>query len=526
MMEHCSTNVLQHFKLMEVCCRDLEKRYRNFLQFLRDRDLEEEWKNFSVAPVTTTTSSRGNFNSSTKPILFLPDIKKTAVITDSKHVNTPPIASFHRTMSGNASSHPQWLSSTLSSTAPIPAKKKLFLPRTSTASALAAVTSHSSATTTAAAAAASHASAVPSSSSLGSAGWSEKKKPTPVNQPNNGDPDHGLMDEKKKRRLPFKIFVGALAPETTSKMLRSYFEENYGSVCECHVYRDKFGKSRRFAFVIFEQASVVDLVLEQRVHRFGNQNMDCRGVDPEENFFEIGKERELFTKAPTSMIKTMISKMTFKPEQKDGNKKKWINPAEVAIDMLRSSPERKLSIGTMGGLLSSKYKICWWSEFADRYNGSFGAYLDQHKRLFRVERSMVTLVATDPIDPSWIEKAGHPSSSNPSSNQVWTTPKHGKKSCIHPSPQPSIVSETSFEVLNSLSEIDNSDNLDETTAAVDDTAAKNSSSIRGTDAATTNHTESVETVESIDSVMDDETVTINKNNTASAESVAGDTVLL
>jgi len=82
-----------------------------------------------------------------------------------------------------------------------------------------------------------------------------------------------------------KIFVGGLSWQTTEESLRWHFEQ-YGPVVSVEVMRDRAtGDPRGFAFVVFQDASTVDLVMDEPNHEINHKIVDvkraqARGVAP------------------------------------------------------------------------------------------------------------------------------------------------------------------------------------------------------------------------------------------------------
>ncbi|XP_041485857.1 heterogeneous nuclear ribonucleoprotein D-like isoform X2 [Lytechinus variegatus] len=71
-----------------------------------------------------------------------------------------------------------------------------------------------------------------------------------------------------------KLFVGGIAWETTSDKLQAYFSA-FGKVVDCDIKKDQVTKRPRgFAFVLFENASSVEKVLQTQEHRLDNKNID------------------------------------------------------------------------------------------------------------------------------------------------------------------------------------------------------------------------------------------------------------
>lgn len=111
-------------------------------------------------------------------------------------------------------------------------------------------------------------------SSAGGGGYNRQagSSSVPDSKPNPSS-DHG------------KIFVGGLSWQTTEESLRWHFEQ-YGPVLSVEVMRDRnTGQPRGFAFVVFTDASTVDLVMNEDKHEINHKIVDvkraqARGVAP------------------------------------------------------------------------------------------------------------------------------------------------------------------------------------------------------------------------------------------------------
>lgn len=68
-----------------------------------------------------------------------------------------------------------------------------------------------------------------------------------------------------------RLFVGGLSWQTTEESLRWHFEQ-YGQVAAVELMRDRTtGQPRGFGFVVFKNASSVDLVLQTPVHEINHK---------------------------------------------------------------------------------------------------------------------------------------------------------------------------------------------------------------------------------------------------------------
>ena len=61
-----------------------------------------------------------------------------------------------------------------------------------------------------------------------------------------------------------KLFIGGISWETSEEKLRDYFGQ-YGDVLQAVVMKDKTtGRPRGFGFVVFADAAVLDMVLQDK----------------------------------------------------------------------------------------------------------------------------------------------------------------------------------------------------------------------------------------------------------------------
>lgn len=71
-----------------------------------------------------------------------------------------------------------------------------------------------------------------------------------------------------------KLFVGGLTWDTTQEDLREYFS-NFGTILDCSIKHDPAtGRSRGFAFLIFDRKEIVDKILSQKEHFVKDRKVD------------------------------------------------------------------------------------------------------------------------------------------------------------------------------------------------------------------------------------------------------------
>jgi RNA recognition motif-containing protein len=93
---------------------------------------------------------------------------------------------------------------------------------------------------------------------------------------NNGDgqasPIHDTNGQKPEDDR--KLFVGGLTWDTTPEDLREYFA-NFGTILDCSIKHDPTtGRSRGFAFLVFDRKEIVDKILSQNEHFVKGRKVD------------------------------------------------------------------------------------------------------------------------------------------------------------------------------------------------------------------------------------------------------------
>ncbi|CAF1100262.1 unnamed protein product [Rotaria sordida] len=93
---------------------------------------------------------------------------------------------------------------------------------------------------------------------------------------NNGDGQISPMPDfnGQKPEDDRKLFVGGLTWDTTQEDLREYFS-NFGNILDCSIKHDPTtGRSRGFAFLIFDRKDIVDKILSQNEHFVKGRKID------------------------------------------------------------------------------------------------------------------------------------------------------------------------------------------------------------------------------------------------------------
>ncbi|CAF1527666.1 unnamed protein product [Rotaria magnacalcarata] len=93
---------------------------------------------------------------------------------------------------------------------------------------------------------------------------------------NNGDGQTSPMPEAngQKPEDDRKLFVGGLTWDTTQDDLHEYFS-SFGNILDCSIKHDPTtGRSRGFAFLIFDRKDIVDKILSQNEHFVKGRKVD------------------------------------------------------------------------------------------------------------------------------------------------------------------------------------------------------------------------------------------------------------
>jgi squid-like protein len=91
---------------------------------------------------------------------------------------------------------------------------------------------------------------------------------------NNGDGQTSPNPDANKPEDDRKLFVGGLTWDTTQDDLREYFS-NFGNILDCSIKHDPTtGRSRGFAFLVFDRKDIVDKILSQSEHFVKGRKVD------------------------------------------------------------------------------------------------------------------------------------------------------------------------------------------------------------------------------------------------------------
>ena len=104
----------------------------------------------------------------------------------------------------------------------------------------------------------------------------------------NMDTSGGQNDDDRK------LFAGGLAQEATEKDIKDYFA-GFGEVASVNLMMDqKTGRSRGFAYVVFNEVETLNTVLTQD-HAIKGKNVAVKKAEPKEKREKIAPEAETRT---------------------------------------------------------------------------------------------------------------------------------------------------------------------------------------------------------------------------------------
>jgi len=93
---------------------------------------------------------------------------------------------------------------------------------------------------------------------------------------NNNNNDRNLHNNKSQNNDQSKIFVGGLSWQTTEESLQFHFEQ-YGPIEKVDLMRDRnTGDPRGFAFVLFQNQSTIDLIMNEDKHEINHKIVDVK----------------------------------------------------------------------------------------------------------------------------------------------------------------------------------------------------------------------------------------------------------
>ena len=96
------------------------------------------------------------------------------------------------------------------------------------------------------------------------------------NNNNNNNNDRNLHNNKGQNNDQSKIFVGGLSWQTTEESLQFHFEQ-YGPIEKVDLMRDRnTGDPRGFAFVLFQNQSTIDLIMDEDKHEINHKIVDVK----------------------------------------------------------------------------------------------------------------------------------------------------------------------------------------------------------------------------------------------------------
>jgi RNA recognition motif-containing protein len=117
-----------------------------------------------------------------------------------------------------------------------------------------------------------------------------------------------LFRKRRRKKSIFDIILGGLTWDTTQEDLREYFS-SFGNVLDCSIKHDpSTGRSRGFAFLVFDSKDMVDKILSQNDHFVKGRRVDPKPAHRRSNATNnqmnnhISSQSSLYGAGPTSTM--------------------------------------------------------------------------------------------------------------------------------------------------------------------------------------------------------------------------------
>jgi len=101
-----------------------------------------------------------------------------------------------------------------------------------------------------------------------------------------------------------KLFVGGLSESFNAKMIKEYFEKNFGDVLDCVVMYDQNGNSRRFGFITFTDPNISNKVLLMSKHTINNVKITVEKAIPRNQIESYKKQQQQTNTVPPGSSNT------------------------------------------------------------------------------------------------------------------------------------------------------------------------------------------------------------------------------
>ena len=109
---------------------------------------------------------------------------------------------------------------------------------------------------------------------------------------------HKLVLRRDRHTRRDKLFVGGLSESFNAKMIKEYFEKNFGDVLDCVVMYDQNGNSRRFGFITFTDPNISNKVLLMSKHTINNVKITVEKAIPRNQIESYKKQQQQTNTVP------------------------------------------------------------------------------------------------------------------------------------------------------------------------------------------------------------------------------------
>lgn len=178
----------------------------------------------------------------------------------------------------------------------------------------------------------------------------------------------GALKEQEQRDLSNKIFVGGISQNTQNSDIRKYFSK-FGPIKESRIlYDGKSGKSRGFAFVLYQKPESVDQVFSGIEHKLKSKVIEIKRFS-NEKMKEMEELETLILTSSTIPEDLSLSTPTdpSPPLKKKSKRRKHQKESKVRVDSFSTSNDWAKEEGSLSKLIAPecpsqspqlKFNIC------------------------------------------------------------------------------------------------------------------------------------------------------------------------